>query len=49
MLDERHKATLQAWITQKLGADDLVVEAVQPLGGGSIQENWRVRCVMDRG
>jgi aminoglycoside phosphotransferase (APT) family kinase protein len=49
MLDERHKAKLQAWITQKLGADDLVVEAVQPLGGGSIQENWRVRCVMDRG
>src|SRR3954453_16865045 len=49
MLDEHHKAKLQAWIAQRLGMDDLLVETVQPLGGGSIQENWRIRCVMDGG
>src|SRR3982751_6532876 len=49
MLDEHHKAKLQAWIAQRLGTDDLLVEAVQPLGGGSIQENWRIRCIMDHG
>jgi len=49
MLDEHHKAKLQAWIAQRLGTDDLLVEAVQPLGGGSIQENWRIRCIMDQG
>jgi aminoglycoside phosphotransferase (APT) family kinase protein len=49
MLDEHHRAKLQAWIAQRLGTDDLLVETVQPLGGGSIQENWRIRCVMDHG
>jgi aminoglycoside phosphotransferase (APT) family kinase protein len=49
MLDDHHTAKLQDWIAGKLGASDLIVEAVRPLGGGSIQENWRVRCVMDRG
>src|SRR3954465_5336549 len=49
MLDEHHTAKLRSWIAQRLGTDDLIVEAVQPLGGGSIQENWRVRCAMDHG
>ncbi len=32
-----------------LGAPNLVVEALEPLGGGSIQENWRLRCQLDFG
>src|SRR3954464_13781175 len=49
MLDRHHTAKLQTWIGRRLGPDDLIVESVQPLGGGSIQENWRVRCVLDGG
>ena len=49
MLDQHHTAKLQTWIGRSLGTDDLIVESVQPLGGGSIQENWRVRCVIGGG
>src|SRR5829696_627975 len=49
MLDEDRKAKLRSWIAQRLGTDDLALEDVQPLGGGSIQENWRIRCVMEGG
>src|SRR4051812_35115269 len=46
MLDEHHKAKLRSWIAQRLGTDDVIVDEVHPLGGGSIQENWRVRCIL---
>ena len=39
----RH-ARLQEWLSERLGAPDLDVEGFEPMSGGSIQENWRVRC-----
>lgn len=38
------QAQLRDWIASHLGCPDLAIEAVQPLGGGSIQENRLVRC-----
>lgn len=35
---------LRDWIAAHLGLPDLAVEAMRPLGGGSIQENREVRC-----
>src|SRR5829696_662463 len=49
MLDQYHKAKLRSWIAQKLATEDLVVDEAHPLGGGSIQENWRVRCTIKDG
>src|SRR3954464_14574332 len=46
MLDRHHTAKLRSWIPQRLGTDDVIVDEVHPLGGGSIQENWRVRCIL---
>lgn len=46
MLDEHHRSALQDWIRERLGAPDLTIEDITPLSGGSIQENWRVRCAV---
>ena len=35
---------LGAWIADTLAAGDLALDGVEPMSGGSIQENWRVRC-----
>ena len=35
---------LRAWIADRIGAPDLVLDEVAPLQGGSIQENWRLCC-----
>lgn len=43
-MDPDSLARLQAWIAERLGRPDLRLEEVKPLQGGSIQENWRVRC-----
>lgn len=37
---------LRDWIAGHLGAPDLAIEEIRPLGGGSIQENRLVRCRM---
>jgi aminoglycoside phosphotransferase (APT) family kinase protein len=34
-------------MADRLGAPDLAIEVLEPLGGGSIQENWRLRCRLD--
>ncbi|MFD0936066.1 phosphotransferase, partial [Methylobacterium trifolii] len=44
MLDEARRAALRSWIAGRLEAPDLAIEEIRPLGGGSIQENWLVRC-----
>lgn len=44
MLDEHHKTALRDWIRARLGSDEPTILEIEPLGGGSIQENWRVRC-----
>jgi aminoglycoside phosphotransferase (APT) family kinase protein len=49
MLDDAVKTRLQPWMAEKLHAPDLLVETMEPMGGGSIQENWRVRCRPDPG
>ena len=49
MLDDAVKTRLRPWMAETLGAPDLTVEAIEPMGGGSIQENWRVRCRPDVG
>ena len=40
-------ARLRDWLAGHLGAPDLVIDEVRPLGGGSIQENRLVRCTVD--
>ena len=44
MLDADRTQRLQAWIAERLAVPGLAIETIEPLGGGSIQENWRVRC-----
>ena len=43
------KTRLQPWLAERLNARDLVVQTFEPLGGGSIQENWRLRCMSPDG
>ncbi|MCB4806426.1 aminoglycoside phosphotransferase (APT) family kinase protein [Methylobacterium brachiatum] len=44
MIGDDRKAALQAWLAKRLERPDLILDCVQPLGGGSIQENWRLTC-----
>src|SRR5579871_5244176 len=44
MLDDAFRTRLQAWLAEHLGAPDLITQTLEPISGGSIQENWRVRC-----
>ena len=44
MLDDALKSRLRTWLAERLNAPDLVVQVFEPLSGGSIQENWRLRC-----
>ncbi|WP_237481095.1 phosphotransferase family protein [Lichenibacterium dinghuense] len=48
-LDEGQRARLEGWIARRLARPGLRIEVVEPLGGGSIQENLRLRCRMDDG
>jgi aminoglycoside phosphotransferase (APT) family kinase protein len=48
-LDDSLRPRLQRWMAERLCAPNLVLEALEPLGGGSIQENWRLRCQLDFG
>ena len=43
------KTRLQPWLAERLNAPDLVVRTFEPLSGGSIQENWRIRCTLPDG
>ena len=47
MLDDGRREALRAWIAGQLGAREVALAEIQPLGGGSIQENWRIDCVVD--
>ena len=38
------ESRLQRWLAERLNAPDLAVQTFEPLSGGSIQENWRLRC-----
>ena len=49
MFDQQRAAALQAWIAGRTGISQLVVDEVRPLQGGSIQENWRIRCRIAHG
>jgi aminoglycoside phosphotransferase (APT) family kinase protein len=44
MLDDAVKSRLREWFAETLGKPNLVVQSFEPMSGGSIQENWRVRC-----
>ena len=44
MFDQQRASALQAWIAGRTGIPGITVDEVCPLKGGSIQENWRVRC-----
>jgi aminoglycoside phosphotransferase (APT) family kinase protein len=44
MLDNAIRARLQNWFAEHFHEPDLVVQTLEPMSGGSIQENWRVRC-----
>jgi aminoglycoside phosphotransferase (APT) family kinase protein len=44
MLDEAVTTRLREWFAQRLGEPNLVLQSFEPMSGGSIQENWRVRC-----
>ena len=43
------KTRLQPWLAERLNALDLAVQVFEPLNGGSIQENWRLRCALSDG
>jgi aminoglycoside phosphotransferase (APT) family kinase protein len=43
------KSRLQPWLAERLNAPKLVVQVFEPLRGGSIQENWRLRCAFPDG
>jgi aminoglycoside phosphotransferase (APT) family kinase protein len=49
MLDDALKSRLQTWLAERLNAPDLAVQVFEPLSGGSIQENWRLRCLLPNG
>jgi aminoglycoside phosphotransferase (APT) family kinase protein len=44
MLDIAVTTRLQGWLAERLRKPNLVIESFEPMSGGSIQENWRVRC-----
>ena len=44
MMDEHQRIALRDWLRARLEAPDLTIEATEPLSGGSIQENWMLRC-----
>ena len=44
MLDDVFRTRLQGWLAEQLGEPSLVVQTLEPMSGGSIQENWRTRC-----
>ena len=43
-MNHEQTTRLGAWIADTLAAGDLALDGVEPMSGGSIQENWRVRC-----
>ncbi|MGU3537572.1 phosphotransferase family protein [Methylobacterium sp. A54F] len=47
LASEAGLAALRAWIGGVLGARAVAIEEARPLGGGSIQENWLLRCRID--
>ncbi len=49
MFDQHRASALQSWIAGRTGIPDIAVDEVCPLKGGSIQENWRIRCSIARG
>lgn len=49
MLNEQQRGALRTWIAECLKAPDLAIEEIRPLSGGSIQENWLLRCTLGGG
>ncbi|MBE7245507.1 MAG: phosphotransferase family protein [Actinomycetospora chiangmaiensis] len=45
-MDAHQRIALTDWLRACLDAPDLTIEAVETLGGGSIQENWMLRCAL---
>ncbi len=43
-MDEHHRIALRDWLRSHLDLPDLTIEGMEPLSGGSIQENWMLRC-----
>ncbi|MCP4010278.1 MAG: phosphotransferase family protein [Proteobacteria bacterium] len=41
---ESHRESLQAWLAGVSSADKVKITSMNPLTGGSIQENWRIEC-----
>lgn len=46
MMDANQQVALRDWLRGQLDAPDLTIEGVEPLSGGSIQENWKLRCIL---
>lgn len=49
MIDDPQRIALRDWLRATLRAPDLVVDAIAPLRGGAIQENWMLRCAVGGG
>ncbi|KAB1078563.1 phosphotransferase family protein [Methylobacterium soli] len=47
MLDDGRREALRSWIAGQLGTREVVLAGIEPLAGGSIQENWRLDCSVD--
>lgn len=46
MLDDDRREAFRAWLARQLGAGEVTLPDIRPLGGGSIQENWRIDCMV---
>ena len=46
MMDEHQRVALRDWLRARLEAPDLTIEGMETLSGGSIQENWMLRCAL---
>jgi aminoglycoside phosphotransferase (APT) family kinase protein len=47
--DAAKTATLEAWLRSALDAPSLAIARAELLGGGAVQENWRIDVVIDDG
>jgi aminoglycoside phosphotransferase (APT) family kinase protein len=46
MIVDEKRVALGNWLREQLDAPALVIDEIAPLAGGSIQENWQLRCTI---
>jgi len=46
-MDQQTVEALQSWMSKAVSAGAVSIDDIRPLPGGSIQENWRIKCRID--